>query len=152
MRRHRGSIQIAGVSEFHKGVVGFKRPRENDPTFDQYACHPRTAKLVFVIFNLEGLVEQLGKCMDETNYSVRLHTALTDAKKFFLGDKTPTNSRLHKLVNPVVKTQTAQPRPTAQEGQPSSAADPAPTVAPAPRRLPSASEDALRYGQGFRAS
>ena len=115
MWRHRGRIHAAGVPGFRTGVVGFKRQRESDPTFDQYACHPRTAKLMFVIFNLEGLVEQLGKYMDKTNYSVELHRALTNVKQFFLGDKKPTNGRLRKLMNPVVQRQTAQPRP--QEGQ-----------------------------------
>ena len=110
MRRHRGRIQIAGVPEFHKGVVGFKRPRENDLTFDQFACHPRTAKALAVIFKLDGLMTALAAFMDETNYSVELHRALTEVKQFFLGDKGPTNARLLKLLNEPVKTQTAQPR------------------------------------------
>ena len=110
MRRHRGRIQIAGVPEFRKGVVAWKRQRENDPTFDQFACHPRTAKLLTVIFNLDGLVIELAAFMDETNYSVELHRALTNAKQYYLGDKAPTNARLLKLSNKTVKTQTAQPR------------------------------------------
>ena len=66
------------------GAVAFKE-RGKDPSFTQFAIHPRTATYHSAVFNTDALVYALADNMNVTNYSVQLHEALAAAKDFLLG-------------------------------------------------------------------
>jgi len=81
-------------------VVAFKVRNKDDHTFTQFACHPRTANYISVIFDTDALVDTLGSSMSVGNYSIELHRALAKAKEYFPGNKCATNERLIKLQKP----------------------------------------------------
>ena len=73
--------------ENRPGVIGVAR--KNNPL---YAMHPRTAVLKYVLFATDALVEALGDNMRINNYSVELHSALSEAKAFL---QEPAATRVH---------------------------------------------------------
>ena len=91
------------------GCIAYKNNKDDkNPTFDQFACHPSSAQCIYAVFNTEGLICALGKCLAVENYSVQFHQALMEAQKFVLGGLTPTRGRMPALRNQAVKTQEKQ--------------------------------------------